>query len=349
MRNLRHRDPAVLALFVATLIVAIAVAWSIGSPRSASFETTGGGQSIDENVQSQNAQSTDADGASSGGVEEDKPDGKRPIFTLTEGKPFLDAPGPGEQGMVRMVDRQGRDRYALVVVPAIFRDGQPLPVVLGLGGWTDTPENFRAYSQLELSDAGRKALVVYPQAVNNAWEGAPYAESKSGEDVQFLIDLSSRLAGTYAVDSTKIGAVGMSNGGGMAVELACRQPGFLRGIVAVSGAFYSRHFDNCTESQVDSLVVHGRLDGLMDYGGGVAHGAPFLGVEDVSARLARLNGCDDTAERVDISDRFYGESVERLKFTRCGREIELWTLPNEGHTWFLDPDMAQESVRFLTL
>lgn len=207
------------------------------------------------------------------------------------------------------------------------------PAVVGLGGWTDTPENFRAYSQLELSDAGRKVLVVYPQAVNNAWEGAPYAESKSGEDVQFLIDLSSRLAGTYAVDSTKIGAVGMSNGGGMAMELACRQPGFLRGIVAVSGAFYSRHFDNCSESQVDSLV---------------AHGAPFLGVEDVSARLARLNGCEDTAEWADISDRFYGEPVERLKFTRCGREIELWTLPNEGHTWFLDPDMAQESVRFLT-
>lgn len=343
MLFLRQRDTTLVALFVATVVVVLAVVWSMVSSgndasRAAAYEGEG----------TQSHQRAEGVVGEFGSAENsENPEVAPTGFHLPQGEKLEHAPGAGQQDYVRMVDQQGRERYAIVSVPEDYSPEKPLPVVLGLGGWTDTPENFRDYSKLEQSTMGREALVVYPQAVDNAWEGAPYSVTKHNEDVQFLVDLTARLAATYTVDADRIGAVGMSNGGGMAVELACQAPGFLRGMVMVSGAYYERDFADCSRSQVDTLVVHGLKDGLMDYAGGVAHGARFVGVEDALRRFAELNECGDDFAQGDISDRFSGERVEQKKMKQCSRAVELWTLPDEGHTWYLDPDMAEESWNFL--
>lgn len=332
VKFLERNDKNIVVLFVLVTLVAVAIVVSMVLPKG----STGA--------------SADGAGGDSGVAQNNAEDAApRPLSYASPNLPgFREFPDAGEVSKVTMTDRQGRERYALVSVPADYTPDRQWPVVLGLGGWTDTPEIFRGYSHLDESDMGKEAIVVYAQGVNNAWAGPPYAVTQKGEDNGFLVDLVSRISKTYSIDENHIGAVGMSNGGGMAMQLACQNPGFLRGLVTVSAAFYTPVFDDCVGGQVDSLVVHSAKDDVMPFNGGEAHGAEIKSVDFAMEHLTRMNGCaEDSFDEADITERFGGEAVIQRVYRDCAKRVELWNLPDDLHTWFLDPDMAVESWNFL--
>ena len=233
----------------------------------------------------------------------------------------------------------GRTRTYDVVLPRGFDSEKSYPMVLGFGGWHHTSANMRDYSNLE--SQFQDAIVVYGQGVDNAWGGAPYADTSIDEDVEYTKAVLDDVASRYNADTSRTVAVGLSNGGGMVAALACHAPETVRGVASVAGAFYSPTVTGCTSGEVPTMIMHGTNDGVVSYYGGFRHGAPFKPVETVARTFARKNDCSMVASQ----SRSVGMTI--FDFDNCSAPVRIERVEGGGHTWFDSPDATRQTAQFL--
>ena len=179
--------------------------------------------------------------------------------------------------------------------------------------------------------------------MDNAWGGAPYAQTNRDQDVAYIHGVLDDLDGRYSIDREQVFASGLSNGGGMAVGLACQNPGTVAGVVGVAGAYYDSTVADCAEGQVPTMLIHADNDSVVDYGGGVRHGRPYQSVDAVLATFGARNGCDMT----NITDQA-GEVINSTVHTpaNCDVPTSVVEVHNGGHTWFQAPSATKLVVEF---
>lgn len=223
-------------------------------------------------------------------------------------------------------------RRALVETPQNFDPTVAHDVILAFGGWRESPEKARSYQGWNTITGG-KAIVVYPQGINNAWGGAPYAATDRATDVKFVEQVVAKVKAQYPVK--RVFAAGMSNGGGMALALACQRPDLVNAVAAVSGAFYNPTVAGCANQPVATLIIHGTKDPVIPVSGGSKHGAPLRSAASVFKQFATRNGCQDPAvAAVTEAAARRGVSVDA---TRCAKPTRIVTVRNGGHQWFRSP------------
>ncbi|CAM3990691.1 alpha/beta hydrolase family esterase [Corynebacterium frankenforstense] len=245
---------------------------------------------------------------------------------------------PGADGEI---DLNGRSY--VIHVPADYTPERAWPVLVGYSAYRDSTENFRSYSRLRESTAGREAIIVYPRSVGGSWEGSPTAESRPGEDIAFTRAMIDDVAGKYSVDRARVYATGMSTGGGMAMVAACHLPDVFAAVAPVSGAYYTPVNMNCPGAPVSVLMVHGTGDTLMEYDGGNRHGADYLAVPDLFESYAQRNGCGPGRET-----RPEWDGAERVVAGGCARETEQIRVLGSNHLWWYEnPDTTEEIWAFL--
>ncbi|WJY71943.1 Putative esterase [Corynebacterium auriscanis] len=235
----------------------------------------------------------------------------------------------------------GRDRRYLVHMPTHYNPRRPAPVLFGLDGWRDTPENFRRYSRLHETGAAREAIRIYPESLNHGGEGAPYAVVRPGEDLKFITQIIAEVDRTYNVDRSRIYATGHSNGGGMTAVVACHLPHIFAGAAAVGGAFYDPVNRGCSNRPIPFLISHGTGDTMMKYHGGYRHnGSHYLAVPVLVNSYKKRNGCVGVPRVTNIP------GGKRHVYPCARKELQLLTNP-QNHTWNRVPDASQEVWNFL--
>jgi polyhydroxybutyrate depolymerase len=214
-------------------------------------------------------------------------------------------------------------RSALVHLPRT-RGVQSLPLVVALHGAYANGAFMERYSGLSrLADRAGFA-VVYPDSVGNFWRISANADDA---DVQFIDALLDRVLAGGCFDARRVSAVGVSNGGGMAVRFACAGDDRLAGVVTVAGAYGT--LPPCKARRPLSLLeVHGTADAVVPYRGSPADpGSDILGfLKDWADRDACKPAPRSTWERA---------GVERLDWTGCRDATEIAHLRLVGgtHTW----------------
>lgn len=183
------------------------------------------------------------------------------------------------------------DRSYLIDVPENYDPAQSWPLLFGFSALGNTTEQFRDYSKLNQSTAGREAIIVYPRAIGASWENAPHAQTEPGEDLAFVQAIIDDVSAKYSIDSSRIYATGMSQGGGMAAGLACHMSDVFAGVSTVAGAFYHPMHANCGDSQVAFLAIHSVDDQLTRYLGGNNHGVNYYSVPEMFGHYEKRNGC----------------------------------------------------------
>lgn len=233
----------------------------------------------------------------------------------------------------------GRDREYLLALPQNFDPVRTYPVIFGFGGWQQTATGMRSYAELERT-AG-DAIVVYAQGVDNAWAGAPYAATSLTEDINYVSAIIDELVADYSARRSKVYAAGMSNGGGMAIALACHAPQLVTAVATVAGAPYDPTVTGCAAGQVPALIVHGTADDVIAYTGGTRHGAPYHSVDETFRALGDKNGCD-------LTELSFVDDTNTTTFTPgdCDVDTEVVRVNGGGHTWFVQPDATALAVDF---
>ncbi len=190
---------------------------------------------------------------------------------------------------------------------------------------------------------GLPAIVIYPQPTLGkdnfySWQGAPY--SSGADDVQFVSDIIDKVSGQLCIDRTRIYAVGMSNGGGMAAVLSCRMPDRIAAFGIVAGAFYYPTSDCAPKSPTPIINIHGDSDIVVPYDGSAIRKLPRI--DDWVAFRAAKNGCN--TKPYSLANP--GAITTTWQFCRDGASVQNIRLHDTGHVWM--KDATQTIWKFLS-
>lgn len=246
----------------------------------------------------------------------------------------------GQPTETRTIDVNGTPRQFIVDLPANYDPNRAYPVILGYSGAWDTADAFRGHSFLNKA-VGSDAIVAYPQGVTDklkgkpAWGGPHYAAQSVEDDAAFARALVADLAGKYNVDTNRIYATGLSNGGGAALSLACHAPDLVDGVASSAGAYYDATVSNCVpDAAVPTLIMHHKDDHVININGGANdHGGRYKAARQVFDEFATRNGC---APGSNVNNWIVGAHTVSGSNCRAATEFATVVSPqvNNGHTWF---------------
>jgi polyhydroxybutyrate depolymerase len=227
----------------------------------------------------------------------------------------------------------GQEREYLLHVPTSYDPTTPTALVISLHGGAGWPAIQKETSGWSTLSESQGFIVVYPSGISGrgprAWHMNP---SGLARDVRFISDLIDTLKGAYNIDSTRVYADGLSNGGGMAFVLSCTLSDRIAAVGMVASA-QLLPFDWCQDQRaVPMIAFHGTADRTVPYHGGKSWVAPvaFPDMPTWAADWARRNRCSaDPVESAVAAD------VTRLEYTRCADDsaVVLYTVRGGGHSW----------------
>ncbi|HEY8850864.1 MAG TPA: PHB depolymerase family esterase [Gemmatimonadaceae bacterium] len=228
----------------------------------------------------------------------------------------------------------GEKRDYLLYVPKSYDRRTPTPLVIsmhGAGLWGAAEKETSKWN--DLADK-QGFIVVYPSGVGGKGVRIWRAEPGPGlmKDVRFISELIDTLKTSYNIDSRRVYANGLSNGGGMSFALSCTMSNRIAAVGMVAAA-QTLPWNWCTDHRpVPMIAFHGTADPEVPYNGGSSWitPRPFPNVQRWVANWARRNRCGASpVESVVAVD------VTRLAYTSCADDaaVVLYTVHGGGHTW----------------
>jgi polyhydroxybutyrate depolymerase len=228
-------------------------------------------------------------------------------------------------------DGQERD-YRLRIPPESFSGERPL--VFNLHGFGSNAFQQEAYAQMNPVADTAGFFVCYPNGVDNAWN-VGWAFGSTADDVGFIGALIDTIAANYDIDSERVYACGMSNGGFMSYRLACEFNDRIAAVASVTGSMVPAYIDDCTPGRsVPVLEIHGTADATVPY-----EGQAFLAVsiEELLDFWYLNNECDgdQVVEELPNTDDTDGSTVTQIQSTGCMERGEVlhYRINGGGHTW----------------
>ena len=233
----------------------------------------------------------------------------------------------------------GASRTYLLHLPTGTQSGKALPLVLVFHGAGVTAGLMADVTQLNQWADRTGFIVAYPEGLEQHWNTGQTAAGVTN-DVAFITALIANIESTYAIDTHRVMAAGISNGGEFAQELGCSRDLRFSAILAVSGTLQEEAVKHCVPNHpVRMIEMHGTDDPIVPYLGGhvAAPGSPVLiSVADDLLLWARIDGCSSEPHTESLPDRVEdGMHVERMSFQGCaaGGEVTHYRIVGGGHTW----------------
>lgn len=238
----------------------------------------------------------------------------------------------------------GLERAFTVHVPRSYLGDHPVPLVLafhGGGGNMQVMARNSLYGLTAQSEASGW-IVVFPNGYSrfpggrlatwNAGLCCGAARDKGIDDVGFVREVVAEVQQRLAIDTQRIFATGMSNGGMMSYRLACEASDLFRAVAAVAGT------DGTSVCQpgrpVPVFHIHARDDDHVMFNGGsgsasVSH-AHFVSVPATIDKWARLNRCSGPAKPVLERP---GVRCEVRSGCQDGAHVRVCVTETGGHSW----------------
>ena len=226
------------------------------------------------------------------------------------------------------IEVDGVSRTYIVYRPASLPAAAPL-VVMMHGGFGSASQAENTYGWDAEANQGH-FVVAYPDGLNHAWNtgggccGIP--GRTDADDTGFITAMVAAIERQVPVDSDRVYATGISNGGIMAYTLACHTSVF-----AAIGPDSATELGNCPAPHPLSVIhIHGTADTRIPYEGGEGQGVAHIDGPSVPSLNARWRGIDHCAAP-SVSTR----GVVTTSTASCpgGRAVELITIAGAGHQW----------------
>lgn len=166
----------------------------------------------------------------------------------------------------------------------------------------------------------------------------------NSDDVLFTSTLIDFVLNEYQADTSKVFAVGTSNGGHMAIRLAQEIPEKLKAFAAIAAA--NPFNTQCTNSTlpISALLINGTEDPILPYGGGPMKSdrGEVFSTQETIAYWVNRNETDTTPlisdfENTDVSDNC---TITKHVYSNGtnNTEVALYEVIGGGHT---EPSIAE--------
>ncbi|MEO8805136.1 MAG: PHB depolymerase family esterase [Burkholderiaceae bacterium] len=249
-----------------------------------------------------------------------------------------EADPPGLAGDFRKtVVVAGVTRSWLLHVPASYSAARPTPVVLLLHGGGGRAAGIGRSTGGFSALADRHGFIaVYPDSRRGHWDDGRETVTDPTDDVNFIGALLDALAAEYKVDARRTYAAGISNGGMMAMRLACELSGRFAAVATVGANMPVALAASCRPARAVPVVMFsGTADPLMPYAGGRVAGrvgGAVLSAPETAAFWARINGAAASPQARALADADPGDGTTTELLEYSG-DVALYRVNGGGHTW----------------
>jgi polyhydroxybutyrate depolymerase len=238
----------------------------------------------------------------------------------------------------------GRKRTYQVYVPKGLAPGAPLVIAMHGSGENGTAMRIETgYAFEQLADE-RGFAVVYPDGQRGHWNTCEIDKDDQQpgiDDVRFLTGLADKFIGEIGTDRNRVFAVGLSEGGYMAIRLALEAPSRFRAAAPVAANLpENSQCKPVMQGDTSVILIHGTKDPLIPFEGG--EGRLFFGLiknpKGLSTRataqffadLDAIVGGPETTRSISAD----GFGIERSIWSNgSGAEIEMVAIDGAGHTF----------------
>jgi polyhydroxybutyrate depolymerase len=230
----------------------------------------------------------------------------------------------------------GRERSYIVYAPA--HAGRAMPLMLVFHGAGGTAAQTTRETDFVNIAAQRGLIVAFLQGYQDTWnEGAGHTPARVAgvDDVAFTAAVLSQIEHRYAIDRTRVAAVGFSNGALLSQLLGCQLSDRLTLVAPVSGPLPVSVAASCRPPRTISVLeTHGTADRAIPYVGGrffgIGGGTTVLSAPASAARWASLNGCK---RRRQTSESSGATVLTTYSACRDRVVVQLRSLEGAGHGW----------------
>ena len=209
---------------------------------------------------------------------------------------------------------------------------RPGATIIAMHGFLGTARNMRKKTGFNRLARQHQLVILYPNGKRRRWNDGR-SETDTTDDTSYLVSCINALAANGIAAPDRIFLAGHSNGGGMAMRMACDHPTRIKAIAVVATKLPSR-YPCASGAPVPAIFLHGTADPIAPHQGRPASsrlGATLSSAEGL-ALWQRRNRCG-TATRSVIDNRNDGTRAEVTSFTSCAAALSYVEIFGHGHAW----------------
>ena len=179
----------------------------------------------------------------------------------------------------------------------------------------------------------------YPRGGQRGGQNPEETKNKPepADDIAFLNQMLDQLALKYSIDTRRIYAAGLGDGGFMALRVGCSMADRVVAVAAVSTTLPKTMI--CLPSRpLPALFIDGTDDPIIPYNGGTYKPGQFhvLSAEDSAKGWAKFDRCGEkpTQGKLPASEKGSKE-IRTLTFSGCqdNAQVVLYSIKGGGNTW----------------
>ncbi|HEY3250468.1 MAG TPA: PHB depolymerase family esterase [Ignavibacteria bacterium] len=250
----------------------------------------------------------------------------------------------------------GIERFYIIHLPVVKASIEPFPVVLALHGGGGNAKQMMRYSKFNNTADREFFIVIYPEGYNKNWSDGRIGDElpMMRDDVKFISILLDTLKANYNIDTSRIFATGISNGGFFSIYLAYKLSNKILAVAPVCAAIPENLKNKFTlTNPVSMILINGTEDPLVKYDGGSVgfkgrdRGKSISTDETINIWVSQ-NGCNNTPLEEEMPDNDKKDKCKAVKYTYSGgtngTEVILIKINGGGHAW---PGRAQYLPKFI--
>jgi len=239
------------------------------------------------------------------------------------------AHAPGQTG--ETFTFQGQARTYQQYVPRGYDGRTNVPVVFDFHGYGSSGLQQMVYGDFKPLAERDTFLIVAPDGQGRSRHFNLTGEGGLQDDVAMVGALLDHLESTFCVDTKRVYATGMSDGGAMSSTLACKSADRFAAFGPVAVMIY---VPGCGGQRTESIVSFmGTADPVVPFNGGrvsCCGNANIGAAPDAMAGWAAHDGCKAAFDEERLSSE-----VRRRTWSGCrsGSSVVFYIIDGGGHTW----------------
>lgn len=225
-----------------------------------------------------------------------------------------------------------------------------VPLLLVFHGGGSSAAGMQRISGFEPFARSDGFAIAYLDALFGNWAhgcDCTISDSLGVDDVAFATALIDSLSVAFPIDTRRIYAAGLSQGGLFVHRLACEIPGRFAAIGSVVAPMSEPMSARCAPTEpIAVLIAMGTLDPVIPSEGGGSGNRAVLGAQATADRWVELNGCTTGPAVRDEPDGLNdGTTTRRELWSDCagGVEVALYTIEGGVHQWEVSGDRPTAS------
>ena len=216
-----------------------------------------------------------------------------------------------QQTLYDTIMHDGRKRAFILYIPANYSGEKDVPLLFNFHGYSSNARDQMYYGDFRPLADTAAFLIVHPQGTKlngiTHWNVGGWTIGSTVDDVGFTEALLDSLSARYRIDSMRVYATGMSNGGYMSLLLACRLSNRFAAVASVTGSMTPEMYNQCDPGRpIAVMQIHGTADGVVPYAGT----GWSISIKKVLEYWVEANQCNEEAVKEDINiSRFWGAGI----------------------------------------